>query len=970
MAAAEPIAIPQAEAWPLRVVRGLVLVWVFALVLALYPYTQNPAAPIKDLITGWAVLAMALVYGFGMLRHPIGLRIGGPTLCLLGVFLAVNLIAALNSEYPLNSLNALRPWIAGGVLAVLVGNSFRRVEQHWSLTYAIVMAVALSSIYGYMQRFGLDPFPWAARNIEEYRGMPSTYANPNFAGHMLIPALFLALGVGVFKKRLLGFACFLLIASHLYLTDMRSARVAIVASLFIVGLYLLLLRRNQARPGRAAAWTLALVLLFVGAGLLGGLFYANTKAAGPLPIDSALILRLNGYYGAARMVMERPLLGFGPGSFEIETPRYWTDFEQHWYAAEGRKNDHVHNEPLEMAVDAGLPGAAFYVALILWMIFNALLLIAHRSDQDRRRLGYLLAGAVIAFAVDALFGFNLRVPVSASFFFVVVGMLHGLLEHPKPRGLGGIAMQGMLVLVALGVALAGTATFIAASYFHEARGAQAYVVEAREEEDASGVEQGHAAALAALAMGESWQPFDATFAEFAGQIYLAQGRGDLAVDAYTRAITLNPYLPALHAGLAQGWISQAMGRDELKLLGDIPDPVVLDLLAPAEAAAQAALNLAPRYAPAQEVLGQAAILHAQHDPGNARAHWSAAAYRLRAALQFGARNPVQVNQALAYACEALGELDAANAAYQRLILAVPRQSEYWDEYQAFSLRAGRERAFVDAMNEAIWNARAAQPETYGLRNDLTVRLAYFHRDVLKENELARVLANSVVADSPGSIGAWGICGLPAAEVLRARTSESEVLPDWLIALAANPSGDALDALIAKIADVARVNAMAKMPTYKLRRDFAWVESRLRLRLALEPDIAAHRDALGALVEIAALAQQWEECLDIATQALLLLTPNDSLPVAVWRVKALAALDRPAEALAAAREAVRLQPGAPAAKWALAQQLLANGKLAEARFEYQDLLRLAGPGSSGQIQMQLEAERVEARLAYAQEAPAP
>ena len=104
---------------------------------------------------------------------------------------------------------------------------------------------------------------------------------------------------------------------------------------------------------------------------------------------------------------------------------------------------------------------------------------------------------------------------------------------------------------------------------------------------------------------------------------------------------------------------------------------------------------------------------------------------------------------------------------------------------------------------------------------------------------------------------------------------------------------------------------------------------------------------------------------MSAEALAVLPVEEALASALLRVRALTELGRAEEALVAAREAVRLQPGAPAAKWALAQQLLANGKLAEARFEYQDLLRRTKPESSDYGPLQLEAARVEARLAYAQ-----
>jgi len=954
------------DPWTLRAVRALAMAWVVALVLALYPYTQNPAGPIKDLITAWAALAMAVVYLVGMLRDGLGLRASGATLGLLGAFLAVNVASALVSGQVLYSLDALRPWIAGGAIAVIVGNSFRTTAQLWTLVQTVVVAVALSSVYGYVQRWGLDPFPWAARNIEEYRGMPATYANPNFAGHTLIPATIMALGVLAFRSRVIGGVAVALIASHLYLTDMRAARVALLAAAALLGLYFLLLRVHRARPLRAATWTLGISLLLAGAGVLGGLAYTATKVEGALPIDSALILRLNGYYGAARMALEQPVLGFGPGQYEIEAPRYWTNFEQRWYAAEGKKNDHLHNDLLETAVDAGLLGAGLYLALLVWGLVQALVLIASRGEPDRRRLGLVLAGCIAAFAVDGLFGFNLRVPVSAGLFFVLLGVLHALLQPPAARNARGVLLQAGLVVVALVVVAGATTSFYAASCFQRARGLQAYAAEARASGDFAGVKAGNDAALAALAEGERWQPFRVDFAEAAGQICLARGRGEEAVAAFERALLLNPNMPALHAGVAQGWITQAMGRDKAKLLGEIPDPEVLRLVAPGEAAARAALQIAPRFAPAHEALGQAAILRAQHEPANAVKHWRAAADRLNDALIFGARSAGSIHKSLARIYTAREDYAAAAAAYRRVVAAQPDDADTWDALEKLAKDHARTEDYIDALGDAVWKVRVVQPENVTLLDDLTVRLAHATREADGNSYIRRLsseaLAKLVVQRSADRADAWNLLN----ESSMPGPGETGAPPAWMTELRdlnSNPKN--IPALNTTVLEAARADAAAGMHASGLRFRYAVPAQKLQEELKHWLDDLPRARTLAQIAELHGIAQSWAACEAAAAEALLVLPAEEGLAMTLLRVKALVALARPAEALVAAREAVRLQPGAPDAKWALAQQLLANGKLAEARFAYQALLRQTSPDAPEHGQTQLEAAQVEARLAHAQ-----
>lgn len=944
------------DPWTLRAVRGLTLAWVFALVLALYPYTQNPAAPLKDLITGWAVVTLVAVYLVGMLRHGLTLRVGSSVLVMVAALFGWLTVTGLVSDYPLNSLHTARPWIVGVVLAVVVGNAFQNDGQRWRLLEALVLAVALSSVYGYLQRLGLDPFPWAARNIEEYLGMPSTYANPNFAGHTLIPAVFLALGVCIYRRRWLGGTCLVLIASHLYLTDMRAGRVAVLGTLAVMALFLFLARRYAARPQRAVGVALSLLLLAGAVAVPAGLAWLGTRGDTPLPIDSALILRLNGYYGAARMALERPALGSGAGNYELETPRYWTDFEQRWYATEGRKNDHVHNETLEFFVDGGLVAAGLYLAGLLVLIAAGWSIAAGRGDSARRGLGGALAAAMVAFAIDAQFGFNLRVPVSAGLFFVVVGLLHGLLPGAfVPRG-RALAFQSALLLVALAGALASTAAFHAATRFHAARGAQAYAIEARDQGNSVAVEQAYLAALATLAEGERWQPFDSAFAEAAGQVCLALGRGDLAVEAYRRALSRNPYLPALHIGVAQGLISQALERDAMNLLGDAPDAPVLEYVVPAEVAAQQAIQIAPRYAPAHEVLGHAAKLRAKHAPADAVRSLRAAQTHFARALRYGTPSRAKIHQAMAEIGEALQDVAGATASYQQLLLAAPGDAAHWDALEQFAQGHAISEHYIEILEDALRSLRTETEVNASLQDDLAVRLAHAHLEIGGDAALAASLAQVVVARNPARADAWALVDY----AVDASPEADDRVPNWVRGLAAG-EGD-VTPLLAEVLAAARADVAAGHGASALRYTYAEALPRLEARIRATLSGLPYAQALAGLAEVAAIAQQWALVDAWSAEVLPALPPAEAATPARLRVQALAALDRGNEALEAAREAVRLDPGAPASKWLLAQQLLAHGRLAEARFEYQDLLRRADQGTPELALMQLEAAQVEARLA--------
>ena len=84
--------------------------------------------------------------------------------------------------------------------------------------------------------------------------------------------------------------------------------------------------------------------------------------------------------------------------------------------------------PSILGVTGGASLGATLAILVLGMCYG--LLMAFQGHPERRRLGYAVAGLFCAFLEDGLFGFNLRVPVSAGILFLMMGLLDGLWSPP------------------------------------------------------------------------------------------------------------------------------------------------------------------------------------------------------------------------------------------------------------------------------------------------------------------------------------------------------------------------------------------------------------------------------------------------------------------------------------------------------------------------------------------------------------
>jgi O-antigen ligase len=167
------------------------------------------------------------------------------------------------------------------------------------------------------------------------------------------------------------------------------------------------------RASRMARWT-AVVGIVV---LLGLLTVDMTQAPG----ERLLTVRdeLEGKSGrpavwrdAFALVADRPLLGYGLGTFESVFPLVQSaDIDLHF--------DHAHNDWLEWATEGG--SVAFALAIALLFVSVRATLNTARSDGFGWRFSMASRAAIVVFALHALVDFSLRIPAVAVMAAALVG---------------------------------------------------------------------------------------------------------------------------------------------------------------------------------------------------------------------------------------------------------------------------------------------------------------------------------------------------------------------------------------------------------------------------------------------------------------------------------------------------------------------------------------------------------------------
>jgi len=329
--------------------------------------------------------------------RPLGWPMAGP---ILG-FAGWTVVTALTSGRPLESLVATKGlwtlatvWIVLHALPDAPGARRFLTRLVWALALVSVVAIVQVATCSGARLHVQDPaLPPLVRSVFGRCGR----AHGFFSIYMTLAGVLGAVLLATLPRlgsperpRWLARLTWLVSAIAFGLTFVRGAWLGFAAGVLAT---LALLRRRIA--------TLWVVLVFV-AGILaipGVLARVETIAD---PADPNARERLFMIQAGLRLAAEHPLLGIGPGGVKHAYPEYAPR------EAVKRATGHLHNTPLQIAVERGLVGLALWLAIFVDFFARAAGVLRRlpRDDDAARALVVGSVSAVVGFLVAGLFEYN------------------------------------------------------------------------------------------------------------------------------------------------------------------------------------------------------------------------------------------------------------------------------------------------------------------------------------------------------------------------------------------------------------------------------------------------------------------------------------------------------------------------------------------------------------------------------------
>lgn len=385
---------------------------IFFVVFGLYPNNRSSIL-VKELGYVCAGSLLALVAAWAVFSGKgVHMRAGRAFPALLAAVAAWMLFRHFTGIQSVNGPKVIFSFIGLGLFTCAVSMLLDRQGRD-AVMWGFLAAWALLTVYTATQWMNAIIFPW-----DVYLGPSGRYSgalgNPNLLGSFMSASL-PACAAFLLSRRIRSAVKSLLIVLVVLLTILMivvsGTRASIIGLVSGSALLILLLSRSGVLSRRA--------LLLTGvSGLLAAfvLFFSMRSRFEDLSdVESGTSrVRLVIWSGALDMFAEEPLLGYGPGSFQIVFP----SFRDPRYSLLGVSHNtlHAHSEYLEILTDLGLVGALLFAGLA-WAVLRAF----RKSPPDLVEMG--LASGIAALLAEASVSVALRWPPGAFHLALFTGLL-------------------------------------------------------------------------------------------------------------------------------------------------------------------------------------------------------------------------------------------------------------------------------------------------------------------------------------------------------------------------------------------------------------------------------------------------------------------------------------------------------------------------------------------------------------------
>ncbi len=152
-------------------------------------------------------------------------------------------------------------------------------------------------------------------------------------------------------------------------------------------------------------------------------FKEHVESVSNIQNDASNTERINRWKCAYRMYLDRPVVGFGPGTYQYNYGKYQVRAEMTHISTFTGNRGHAHSEYMTYLSEEGLPGLLLFIVLVFYSIFIGLRIIYKSQDVFLRRIALAALLSLITFYIHGIFNAFLDLDKMAMLVFASLALL-------------------------------------------------------------------------------------------------------------------------------------------------------------------------------------------------------------------------------------------------------------------------------------------------------------------------------------------------------------------------------------------------------------------------------------------------------------------------------------------------------------------------------------------------------------------
>jgi O-antigen ligase len=416
--ATQPEPAPVARALPPRITSNMLLAGA-CVVLLLGPLAFGAVEPWSIFALEACAMLLLLVWAY---RQWVNRELNLSDHVLyrpMAAFFALVLVqwVAGTTAYRHATYSQLLLYAAYGMLVFVVTQTLRRSSQFEMLAKLFTGYGAVVATFAVLQGLGPNGKLYWIRTSEQGGAIYGPYVNHNhYAGLMEMlmpfPLVLAATHFTSGNRRIAVAGIAALMAASIFLSGSRGGMAAFIAQMVVLGVLMARKREVGWKQPLILGSFLAVVIVFLV--WMGG----NALTQRLISIHSEAREEINGGIrfsidrDCLRMLVKRPILGWGLGAFPTVYPEF-RSFYTNFFV------NQAHNDYLQLLVETGLAGFSIAVWFLVLVFRQAAGKLKNWTETASGTMTMAALLGCVGILVHSFLDFNLQIPANAALFYVL-----------------------------------------------------------------------------------------------------------------------------------------------------------------------------------------------------------------------------------------------------------------------------------------------------------------------------------------------------------------------------------------------------------------------------------------------------------------------------------------------------------------------------------------------------------------------